>query len=157
MNQQDARTSLDDIHRLQDRTREQIVRQSFALPRVVISALGLFIAFAAIDLPRPWNFVFLVAGMVLYAGVGIVYEHRASVCRKVTSQEALFHGGLLACIMVAFSIGRIAAFALFDLPPHGLLSQAAAGAIVVAVAYVAATPVNRAIMKSIVRQGGGAA
>jgi hypothetical protein len=157
MNQHDAQASLDDIHRLQDRTRQQIVRQSFALPRVVISALGLFTAFAAIDLPRSWSFVIMALGILLYASVGIVYEHRASVRRKVTREEVLFHGGLLACIVVAFSVGRIAAFALFDLPPQGLLSQATAGAFVAAVAYVAATPVNRSILKSIVRQGGGAA
>ncbi|WP_101790854.1 hypothetical protein [Nonomuraea indica] len=157
MNQHDAQASLDDIHRLQDRTREQIVRQSFATPRVVISALGIFVALAAIDLPRPWYFVGPAIGWALYAGVGIVYEHRASVRRRVTRQETLFHLGLVACIMVAFGIGRIAAFALFDLPAQGLLSQAAAGAIVAAVVYVAAMPVNRSIMKSIVQQGGGAA
>ncbi|MEW9530358.1 hypothetical protein [Microbispora sp. NPDC049125] len=157
MNQHDAQTSLDDIHRFQDRTREQIVRQSFALPRVVVSALGLFIALAAIDLPHSWNLVALALGMALYAGVGIVCEHRAAVRRKATRQEALFHGGLLACVMVAFGIGRIAAFALFGLPPQGPLSQATAGAIVAALAYVAATPVNRSIMKSIVRQSGGTA
>ncbi|MFC5816957.1 hypothetical protein [Nonomuraea harbinensis] len=154
MNQHDAQASLDDIHRLQDRTREQIVRQSFALPRVVISALGLFTAFAAIDLPRPWNFVGLALGWAVYAGVGIVHEHRASVRRKPTPPEVLFHGGLLACIMVAFIVGRIASFALFDLPSQGLLSQAAAGATVAALAYVAATPVNRSLMKAIVQQDG---
>ncbi|MFD9950619.1 hypothetical protein ACFWYW_58025 [Nonomuraea sp. NPDC059023] len=157
MNQHDAQTSLDDIHRLQDKTRQQLLRQSFALPRVLISALGLFIAFATIDLPHPWDFVGLALGTVLYMGVGIVYEHWASVRRKVTRQEMLFHCGLLACIMAAFIIGRIAAFALFNLPPQGLLSQAVAGAIVAAVAYLAATPVNRSIMKSIVQQGGGVA
>lgn len=157
MNQHDAQASLDDIHCLQDRTREQIVRQSFATPRVVISALGIFVALAAIDLPRPWYLVGPAIGWALYAGVGIVYEHRASVRRRVTRQETLFHLGLVACIMAAFGIGRIAAFALFDLPPQGLLSQAAAGAIVAAVVYVAAMPVNRSIMKSIVQQGGGAA
>ncbi|MFB4281931.1 hypothetical protein ACBJ59_42030 [Nonomuraea sp. MTCD27] len=156
MNPHDAQNSLDDIHRLQDRTREEIVRQSFTLPRVIISALGLFVAFSTIDLPRPWNLSFMVLGLAVYAGVGIVCEHRASVRRKTTTQEALFHGGLIACIMVAFAVGRIAAFALFDLPPHGLLSQAAGGAIVAAVAYVAATPLNRSVLKSIVQQGGRA-
>ncbi|MGP4099416.1 hypothetical protein [Nonomuraea sp. KM90] len=156
MNPHDAQNSLDDIHRLQDRTREEIVRQSFTLPRVIISALSLFVAFSTIDLPRPWNLSFMVLGLAVYAGVGIVCEHRASVRRKTTTQEALFHGGLIACIMVAFAVGRIAAFALFDLPPHGLLSQAAGGAIVAAVAYVAATPVNRSVLKSIVQQGGRA-
>ncbi|MEV4176685.1 hypothetical protein [Nonomuraea sp. NPDC049709] len=156
MNPHDAQNALDDIHRLQDRTREEIVRQSFALPRVIISALGLFVAFATIDLQRPWNFTFMVLGWAVYAGVGIVCEHRASVRRKTTRQEVLFHGGLIACIMVAFGVGRIAAFALFDLPPHGLLSQAAGGAIVAAVVYVAATPVNRSVLKSIVQQGGRA-
>ncbi|MFI9590965.1 hypothetical protein [Nonomuraea sp. NPDC052265] len=153
MNQHDAQTSLDDIHRLQETTRKQIVHQSFALPRVAVSALGIFVALAAIDLPSPWYFVGAALGVVVYASVGIVYEHRASVRRKATGLEALFHGGLLACVMVAFAIGRIAAFALLDLPPHGLLSQAGAGAVVAALAYVAATPVNRSIMKAIVRRG----
>ncbi|YCK40341.1 hypothetical protein ACNF49_41645 [Actinomadura sp. ATCC 39365] len=157
MNQHDAQTSLDDIHRLQDRTRQQIVRQSFALPRVLVSALGLFVMLAAMDLPSPWRYLGAALGVVVYAGVGIVYEHRASVRRTATRREAVFHGVLLAWVMVAFGIGRIASFALFDLPPHGMLSQAVAGAAVAAVAYVAATPVNRLVMKSIVQQGGGAA
>ncbi|MFI7691151.1 hypothetical protein ACIBQ6_18915 [Nonomuraea sp. NPDC049655] len=157
MNQHDAQTSLDDIHRLQARTRQQIVRQSFALPRVLVSALGLFVMLAALDLPSPWFYLGAALGVVVYAGVGIVCEHRASVRRKATGREALFHGVLLACVMVGFGIGRIASFALFDLPPHGLLSQAVAGAVVAALAYVAATPVNRLVMQSIVRQDGGVA
>ncbi|MEV4395569.1 hypothetical protein [Nonomuraea sp. NPDC049607] len=157
MNQHDAQFSLDDIHRLQDRTRKQIVQQSFAPPRVAVSALGLFGTLAAIDLPSPWHFVVAALGMLVYVGVGIVYEHRASVRRKATSMEVLFHGGLLAYVMVAFTIGRIVAFALFDLPSHGLLSQSVVGAVVAAVAYVAATPVNRSVLTSIVRRSGGAA
>ncbi|MFI7418363.1 hypothetical protein [Nonomuraea sp. NPDC049684] len=157
MNQHDAQTSLDDIHRLQARTRQQIVRQSFALPRVAVSALALFVMLAAIDLPSPWYYLGAALGVVVYGGVGIVCEHRAAVRRKATGREALFHGVLLACVMVAFAVGRIAASALFGLPPHGAASQAVAGAVVAAVVYVAATPLNRRVMRSIVRQDGGVA
>lgn len=51
MNPQDAQASLDSIRRLQDRTREEIARQVFPLPYVIISSLGIFAGFAAADLP----------------------------------------------------------------------------------------------------------
>jgi hypothetical protein len=53
MTPDDAQTSLDDIRRLQDRTRDEYVRHGFSRPYMLASALALFIAFASFDLPAP--------------------------------------------------------------------------------------------------------
>ncbi|NUW46215.1 hypothetical protein [Nonomuraea rhodomycinica] len=155
MNPHDAQASLDAVRRLQDRTRDEIVRQSFSPPFVILAALGLFVAFASTDLERPWNFVGGALGAALYGGIGILREHRACTRRKFIPQELLFHLGLLAFFVVIYSIGRIAAWALLAVPAEGLPSQAMVGAALAAVAYVAATPLNRRALKAIVRQDGG--
>ncbi|MEV0165688.1 hypothetical protein [Nonomuraea fuscirosea] len=155
MNPHDARTALADINRLQDATRDEIVRRAYATPRVLGVALGLFLALAVIDLGRPWTFAGLALGFVLYAGVGVLYEYRASVQRRPTTRELTYHTAVLAVMMVVFSVGRILGFAILGLPAHGLWSQAMAGAVLAAVAYVAATPLNRWVMRSIVRQDSG--
>ncbi|MEU6727325.1 hypothetical protein ABZ917_26795 [Nonomuraea wenchangensis] len=155
LNPHDAQSSLDDIRRLQDTTRNEIVRRSFAMPRVIVVALGLFIGYAVIDLGAPWQFIGLAVGLGLFAGVGVVYEYRAAVRRQPTVQETLYHVMVLLGICMVFGAARILAFALFDVPAHGLMSQSMIGAVVAALAYVAATPVNRRVMRSLVRQGGG--
>ncbi|MER7362925.1 hypothetical protein [Nonomuraea wenchangensis] len=155
MNPHDAQSALDDIRRLQDTTRNEIVRSSFAMPRVIVVALGLFINFALIDLGSPWQFIGLAVGLGLFVGVGVLYEYRAAVRRQPTFREASYHVMVLIGIFVVFVAGRILAFALFDAPAHGLMSQAMAGAVLAALAYVAATPVNRRVMRSLVRQSGG--
>ncbi|MFG1617842.1 hypothetical protein [Nonomuraea wenchangensis] len=155
MNPHDAQSALDDIRRLQDTTRNEIVRRSFAMPRVIVVALGLFINFALIDLRSPWQFIGLAVGFGLFVGVGVLYEYRAAVRRQPTFREASYHVMVLIGIFMVFVAGRILAFALFDAPAHGLMSQAMAGAVLAALAYVAATPVNRRVMRSLVRQSGG--
>lgn len=154
MNPHDAQSSLDDIRRLQDTTRNEIARRSFAMPRVIVVALGLFVSFAAIDLGAPWQYIGAVAGLGLFAAVGIVYEYRAAVQRQPTLQETLYHVMVLLGVCMVFGAGRTLAFALLDAPAHGLMSQAMAGAVVAALAYVAATPLNRRVMRSLVRQDG---
>ncbi|TDD04311.1 hypothetical protein E1292_19415 [Nonomuraea deserti] len=155
MNFQNAQSALDDIHRLQDRTREEILRQSFALPYVLIAALGLFVSFGSGGFDGLWSSVAQGLGLLLYAGVGIVREHRASVRRKVTVQDVVFHIGLIAVLVMIYGIARVAVWALFGLPSEGLLSQGTAAAAVMAVAYVALTPINRRVTRATVALGGG--
>ena len=93
MHPHDAQSSLDDIRRLQDRTREQVVRQSFALSHVLLAALGLLLGLASVDLQNPWRTAALLLGFGLFVGVGIVLERRALVQRKPTGLEWLFWVG----------------------------------------------------------------
>lgn len=157
MHPHDAQSSLDDIQRLQGRTREQVVRQSFAFSYVLLAALGLLVGLASIDLQNPWRTAALLLGFGLFVGVGIVHERRALVQRKPTGPEWLFWLGLSAGLMLLFGAFRIAAWALFGLPPQGLLSQAAAAAVATAASYVALTPVIRRAFTQIVLRGGGRA
>ncbi|QYC45111.1 hypothetical protein Nocox_37795 [Nonomuraea coxensis DSM 45129] len=155
LNPRDAQSSLDDIRRLQETTRNEIVRRSFAMPRVIIVAFGLFISFAAIDLGAPWQYIGGALGFALFVAVGVVYEYRSAVRRQPTVQEALYHSVVLIGVCMVFAVGRILAFALLGAPAHGLMSQAMAGAVLGALAYVAAVPLNRLVMRSLVQQGRG--
>jgi membrane protein YdbS with pleckstrin-like domain len=157
MNPHDAQSSLDDIRRLQDRTREQVVRQSFTRSCVLLAAVGLLVGLASIDLQNPWRSAALLLGFGLFFGVGIVHERRALVQRKPTGLEWLFWVGVSAGLMLLFGVFRIAAWALFGLPPQGLLSQAAAAAAATAVTYVALTPLIRRTFTQIVLRDGGRA
>jgi hypothetical protein len=153
----DAQSSLDDIRRLQDRTREQVVRQSFTRSYVMLAALGLLVGLASTDLQNPWRTAALLLGFGLFFGVGIVRERRGLVQRRPTGPECLFWVGVSAGLMLLFGVFRIAAWALFGLPPQGLLSQAAAAAVATAASYVALTPVIRRTFTQIVLRGGGRA
>ncbi|MGW4470719.1 hypothetical protein ACWENQ_13690 [Nonomuraea sp. NPDC004354] len=154
MDPQNAQSSLDDIRRLQDKTRDAIVRQMFPLPYVVVSALGIFAGFAAIDLPRPWSIAGTLLGFGLYAGIGIVYAHWASVRRKATSEEVGIYVALTVGLLLVFAVTRIVAFFVFGVPAHGLPSQATVAGAASAVTYVAIIPVARRILKRIVVQDG---
>ncbi|GGM33591.1 hypothetical protein ACFFX1_33280 [Dactylosporangium sucinum] len=157
MHPRDAQSSLDDIRRLQDRTREQVVRQGFALPYVLLAALGLLVGLASIDLRNPWRTAAVLLGFGLFVAVGIVRERRALVRRKPTSPEWLFWVGLPAGLMLLFGAFRIAAWALFSLPSHGLMSQGTIAATATAATYVAMTPLTRRAFKKIVLRDGGRA
>ncbi|MGI5241488.1 hypothetical protein [Dactylosporangium sp. CA-139066] len=157
MHPHDAQSSLDDIRRLQDRTREQVVRQSFALPYVVLAALGLFVGLASIDLQNPWRTAVVLVGFGLFVAVGIVHQRRALVQRKPTALELLFWVGLSAGLMLLFGVSRIAAWVLFGLPAQGLASQGMLAAAATAVTYVALTPLIRRTFKEIVLRDGGRA
>jgi membrane protein YdbS with pleckstrin-like domain len=155
MHPHDAQSSLDDIRRLQDRTREQVARQGFALSYVLLAALGLLVGLVSVDLQNPWRTVAFLIGFGVFVGVGIVHERRALVKRKPTGMEWLFWVGLSAGLMLLFSIFRIAGWALFGLQPQGLLSQAAVAAAATAVTYVAVTPLIRRAFTAIVLRDGG--
>jgi len=157
MHPHDAQSSLDDIRRLQDRTREQVVRQSFALSHVLLAALGLLLGLASVDLQNPWRTAALLLGFGLFVGVGIVLERRALVQRKPTGLEWLFWVGLSAGLMLLFSVFRIAAWALFGLQAQGLMSQAAVAAVATAITYVAITPLIRRAFKRLVLRDAGRA
>ncbi|GAA4569308.1 hypothetical protein [Planotetraspora kaengkrachanensis] len=154
MNPHDVQSSLDDIRRFQDTTRKEIVRQRFARPYVLLAALGLFIGLASIDLQSPWRTATLLLGFGLFAGVGIVQEHRAVVHRKPAGPEWLFWGGMSAGLMLLFGIFRIAAWAWFALPAQGLSSQGTLAAAATAATYVALTPLARRILQKITRRDG---
>jgi hypothetical protein len=157
MNPQDAQRSLDDIRRLQGRTREQIVRQSSTRSYVPFAALGLFAGLASVDLQNPWRTVVLLLGFGLFAGVGIVHEHRALVRRKVTALEGLYWVGLSAALMLLFGAFRIAAWAWLALPAQGLWSQGTLAAAAAAASYVAMAPLIRLALRKIVLHGSGSA
>ncbi|AVT33566.1 hypothetical protein C6361_33605 [Plantactinospora sp. BC1] len=155
MNPNDAQLSLDDIRRMQDRTREQMVRQRFTPTYVPLAAVGLFAGLVSVDLENPWRTAAILLGFGLFLGVGIVQEHRSLVGRKPTALEGLFWAGLATGLMLLFGIARIAAWAWLALPPEGLMSQGTLAAAVTAAAYVAITPLVRRIFRAIVQRGSG--
>jgi hypothetical protein len=72
-----ARRSLDTMRRMQDRTREEYLRQSFARPGVLLIGLGLLLVCASFDLPGRWDTVAMAVGDALILGViaiGRVYS-----------------------------------------------------------------------------------
>jgi len=148
MDPQDAQSSLDTIHRLQDRTRQEIVRGLFPLPYVLISALGLFAGFAAADLPDPWSTAGTVFGFTLWAGVGIVYGHFASVRRKATAREAGIYLAMMVALLAVFGASRITAHFWLGLPSEGVVSQSVVAAAVTVAAYLAITPLVRRGIKA---------
>ncbi|MEO3858215.1 hypothetical protein [Acrocarpospora sp. B8E8] len=156
MSPNDAQSTLDDIRRLQDRTRDELVGHNFSLPYALLMALGLFIGFASTDLPRPWNDVACLLGFGLYVGVTILQQVRQ--CRSSvrprslwvpTRLELVFYVGWAVSILLVFAAARTATWAL-DLPAQGTVAAA-----VVALAFVAATPLARRIVKAIMRQDSG--
>ncbi|WP_238008829.1 hypothetical protein KZZ52_44880 [Dactylosporangium sp. AC04546] len=157
MHPHDAQASLDDIRRLQDRTREQVARQGFSLSCVLPAALGLFVGLASIDLRNPWRTAAVLLGFGLFVGVGIVHGRRALVQRQPTSLEWLFWVGVSAGLMLLFGVFRIAVWAVSGLPSQGLMSQGTLAAAATAVTYVAMTPVIRRAFKWIVLRDGGRA
>jgi hypothetical protein len=130
MNPDDAQTSLDDIRRLQDRTRDEYVRHGFSRPYLLASALVLFIAFASFDLPAPWGTTAVTSGVGLALGLLVVHQHRAPVRRRPTGPELLFYAGAsagLIVVYVAFSVATAIADLKFDLPaPHTVAAAALA-------------------------------
>ncbi|MGP3958168.1 hypothetical protein ACTWPT_19350 [Nonomuraea sp. 3N208] len=152
MNPHDAQSSLDDIRRLQEKTRDEYIRQGFALPYVVASAIGLFISFGSVDLERPWSTVANVVGVIVFVVAGIVQAHRTAVRRKPAAPDVLVFAGWLVGLIVAFGLFRIIGWALFDLPASGLLSQGTFAAAGMAVMYVATVPLIRRAIREIVRQ-----
>ncbi|MFI6316642.1 hypothetical protein ACIBG8_03945 [Nonomuraea sp. NPDC050556] len=151
MNADHAQDTLEEMRRMQDRTREEIARHAFARSYVLAAALGLFVGFASGDLDRPWNTIALVLGFGLFAGAGVVHEHWALVRRKPKGLELLPYAGLLVVVCVLFGAFRIAAWALFDVPAHGLVSQSVLAAAATALTYLALTPLTRRVFRDVLR------
>ncbi|MFC4115248.1 hypothetical protein [Nonomuraea zeae] len=157
MNPTDAQSSLDDIRRLQGKTHDEIVRHNFTLPYVLLGAVGLLIGFGGTDLDNSWRTLSMVLGFGLFVGVAIVHERRASARMKGSLPLLGLQSAISAGVLLVYIVFRIASWALFGLPAHGLLSQGMAGGVAATVAYVLATPLTRrahlAIMRHDARRG----
>lgn len=149
-----AQSSLDEIRRLEEATRDEEVRQNFSLPYAAVAALGLFVALASTDLEWPWSVVASTLGFGVYLGVAIVLVRRASVRRNPTSQEWMLYAGLSAGLMIVFGAVRTIGWAVFGLKAHGPLSQGTVAAAVVALIFFASTPLIRRAIRAIMRQDG---
>lgn len=137
MNPDQARGSLDDIHRLQDRTRGAYVRHGFARPYILATALGVFIALASIDLPSPWSTVVFLGGEGLLLSVMAVHRRRAPVRRKPTFPEVVFYAvfiALLLALYVAYSIAATLGVLAFGLPMQHTVAAAALALTTLAIA-----------------------
>ena len=158
MDLQDAQSTLNDIRRLQNRTRDELVRHTFALPYMVLMAVGIFVGYASTDLQAPWDDVVLVLGFGLFMGVVIV-QHlrmcRASVRPRSlwapTGLELLFYLGWAASPLLLF-LASASATETLDLPAQGTLAAA-----VTALTFVAATPLLRRVAKSLMQRQDGRA
>ncbi|MDH2425339.1 hypothetical protein [Sphaerisporangium sp. TRM90804] len=148
MTQHDAHASLDDIRRMQNRTREEYSRHGFARPYVLVSAVLLFVMFASADLPRPWNAVVGMVVLVLAVALLVVHQLRAAVRRRPTGLELLFYVGAAAVLLTIFSAFQIGAFAL-GLPAPNVIAAAA-----LALTSVAAARPGRRVFEAIMRREG---
>ncbi|TDC58199.1 hypothetical protein E1281_02350 [Actinomadura sp. KC345] len=151
MNPEEARSSLDDIHRLQERTRDEYVRHSFARSYMLLSALGLFVAVASLDFPQPWQIVVFLVGEGILVASALVQRRRAPVQRKPTVPEVMFQvamGVILIGAFIAYSIASALGAFAFDLPVQHTIT----GAALALTALAVAVPVRR-LFGSIVRSG----
>lgn len=151
MNPEEARGSLDDIRRLQDRTRGEYVRHSFARPYMLMSALGLFIALASLDFPQPWQTTVFLVGEGILVAVALLHRRRAPVRRKPTALELLFQvamGVVLIAVYIAYSIAVSLGAFEFGLPMQHSIAAAA-----LALTSLAAVVPARRLFGLIVRQG----
>ncbi|MGJ6965858.1 hypothetical protein ACSDR0_28515 [Streptosporangium sp. G11] len=156
MNVQDAQTTLQDIRRLQDRTRDELVRHLVALPYMALMSVGLFIGYASIDIPDPWSDLALVLGFGLFV-VMVFVQHLRMCVASVRPRsmglsdrmELLFYLGWAAIPLLPFLASRWAA-EILDLPMKNTVAAA-----VTALAYVAATPLLRGVAKSIMQRQDG--
>jgi hypothetical protein len=120
----DAQASLNDIRRMQDRTRDEYVRHGFARSYVIAVAVVLFVAVAARDLPSPWDGgVSLLAVGVLVA-MAVVQARRAAVRRQPGGLEVLVLVGAAAALLAALT-GFVAASRALDLPAPYTMAAAA--------------------------------
>lgn len=134
---QNARASLDAIHRLQGRSVDESVDHGFARPYVLLSALVVFVMFASSDLPGPWDGFATALGLGLAAMVSVICQRRIRVHRRPTGRERLLYVAaavvfLVAC--VAFQIAAAVAAVKLGMPAHHTVAAAATALTVVATA-----------------------
>jgi hypothetical protein len=141
----EARRSLDTMRRLQDRTREEYLRQSFSGPGALLVALGLFIVCASFDLPGRWDTVAMALGDALILGVLAVGYARASVRRKPSGAELVVMLAASAYLIAGFVALHVAA-RLVGLPAPYTIAAAAT-----ALAFVAFGRPMRRVYEKIVR------
>lgn len=145
MSQYDARRSLDDIRQYGDSAREAYVRHTFATPYAVVSALMLFLIYAAIDLESPWRMILTLTGFALGLGSIAVGHRRAPVRRRPSLAELAFCVAWGIGLIMVYGAARIAAD-LLGLPVPGVI---AAGVLAVAsiVMMVASRPLYRSLLR----------
>jgi hypothetical protein len=130
--QYDPQASLDDIRRMEDRTRDEYVRHGFARSNVVAVAVLLFIAIASRDLPNPWDGVVSLLAVGALVALAIVHARRAAVRRNPSGLELLLLLGASGALLAAL-VGFVAAARALDLPaPHTFAAAALALTSVVA-------------------------
>jgi hypothetical protein len=148
MTSPDPQTSVEEIRRLQDRTRDEYVRHGFSRPYLLVTALAVFVMFASSDLPRPyWNNAVAVLGAALIVGGLVVHQRRAAVRRRPTALEVLFSVGLGIVLMVICSV-CLGVTHTFDLPAPNTIAAAAIGLVVLCGANL-----TRPVFAAIVRRG----
>jgi phosphatidylserine synthase len=147
MTSPDPQTSIDQIRRLQDRTRDEYVRHGFSRPYLLVLALAIFVMFASHDLSGPWDSVVGLLGAALLVAGLLVHQRRASVRRRPTALEALFSlvvGGVLLLICAVF----LGAAHSLDLPAPNTIAATA-----IALAIVCGAQLTRPVFTAIVRRG----
>ncbi|GGU93382.1 hypothetical protein GCM10010182_06150 [Actinomadura cremea] len=150
MDPKDAHIALADVERLQERTREEYVRQHFARPYLLVTALGVFVALASSDLPSPWGTPVFLLGEGMLIGAAVLQRRRAAVRRKANASEGLFVlGGAVAVLAayIAFNIVTALGVLSFGLPAPRTFAAAA-----VALLFLAAAGPARRIFASAVRR-----
>jgi predicted permease len=130
MDSEDARRSLADMRRLQDRTLQEYIRRTFSRPGVLLLALGLFIVCASFDLPGRWDTAAVVLGDALIFAVIVVGYARASVRRKPNGAEVGIVLAVSAVLLTGF-VALLIAGRLLGLPEPYTIAAA-----VTALAYV---------------------
>jgi predicted permease len=145
MDSEDARRSLADMRRLQDRTLQEYIRRTFSRPGVLLLALGLFIVCASFDLPGRWDTAAVVLGDALIFAVIVVGYARASVRRKPSGAELVIMLAASAYLIAGFVALHVAA-RLVGLPAPYTIAAAAT-----ALAFVAFGRPMRRVYEKIVR------
>ncbi|RSN56532.1 hypothetical protein [Actinomadura sp. WAC 06369] len=149
MNSNDAQAALADVHRMQERSRDEYVRQQFTWPYLLLTALGVFVALASGDLPAPWGTAAFLAAEAVLIGTAVLQRRRASVRLKAKGPDTLFVlGGAVAVIVayVAFNVVTSLGVVAFDLPAPRTF--AAAG---VALLFLLLAGPSRRVYRSLVR------
>jgi peptidoglycan/LPS O-acetylase OafA/YrhL len=126
--------SLDHIRRMQDRTRDEYVRQGFTRRSVIAVAIALFVAVASRDLPNPWDGVVSLLAAATLVTMAVVNVQRARIRRRAGRLELGVLAGAAAALL-AVLLGAQALTEALDLPAPYTIAGAA-----VALLSVAAAP-----------------